>query len=140
MCKKSGFLFIFFSFLFFKGNSQDSTAVSWKAGSSKSSSGEYQLIFNASVKSGWQLYGPNQDLSGTPSMEVSFADSSFSVKSPFVAEGKSEKRSIPLFDNASFSLYPGTVKVSVPIQIKDVVPGRVFGTINYFYGKADSFY
>ncbi|HEY2349215.1 MAG TPA: cytochrome c biogenesis protein CcdA [Puia sp.] len=92
------------------------------------------------MKSGWDLYAPNQDLSGTPSMELYFADSSFSVKSAFTAEGKSEKRSISLFDNASFNLYPGNVKLSVPILIKGVVPGRVFGTINYFYGKADSFY
>src|ERR1700733_10818750 len=110
MHKKSGFLIILLSFLFFKGNSQDSTAITWEAGSSKSSAGEYQLIFNANVKSGWELYAPNQDLSGTPSVEVYFADSSFSVKSAFVTEGKSEKRSISLFDNASFSLFPGDAK------------------------------
>src|SRR5664279_241547 len=118
MYKRSGFLFILFCFLFFKGNSQDSTAISWEAGSSKSSTGEYQLIFNAHVKPGWELYAPNQDLSGTPSMEFYFADSSFSVKSAFNAEGKSEKRSISIFDNASFNLYPGEAKFSVPILIK----------------------
>src|ERR1700688_2702019 len=99
MYKRSGLLFILFSFLFFKGSSQNSTAISWEAGSSKSPSGEYQLIFKANVKPGWELYAPNQDLSGTPSMELYFADSSFSIKSAFVAEGKSERRSISLFDN-----------------------------------------
>jgi cytochrome c biogenesis protein CcdA/thioredoxin-related protein len=140
MYKKSGLLFILFSFLFFKGNSQDSTAITWEAGSAKSPNGEYQLIFKANVKTGWELYAPNQDLSGTPSVELYFADSSFSVKSAFTVEGKSEKRSISLFDNASFNLYPGNAKFSIPILIKDVVPARVFGTLNYFYGKEDSFY
>ncbi|HEX3081485.1 MAG TPA: cytochrome C biogenesis protein, partial [Puia sp.] len=140
MHKKSGLLFILFIFLFFKGNSQDSTAITWEAGSSKSAGGEYQLIFKANVKPGWELYAPNQDLSGTPSVELYFADSSFSTRSAFVTEGKSEKRSISLFDNASFNLYPGNAKFSAPIVIKGVVPARVFGTLNYFYGKEDSFY
>jgi cytochrome c biogenesis protein CcdA/thioredoxin-related protein len=140
MYKKSGFLFIFLSFLFFKGNSQDSTAITWEASSSKSLNGEYQLIFKANVKPGWGLYAPNQDLSGTPSVELYFADSSFSVRSAFVSEGKSEKRTISLFDNASFNLFPGNAKLSVPILIKGIVPARVFGTLNYFYGKEDSFY
>jgi len=140
MYKKSGFLFIFLSFLFFKGNSQDSTAITWEASSSKSLKGEYQLIFKANVKPGWGLYAPNQDLSGTPSVELYFADSSFSVRSAFVTEGKSEKRTISLFDNASFNLFLGNAKLSVPIIIRGVVPAHVFGTINYFYGKEDSFY
>src|ERR1700722_9536422 len=132
MYKKSGFLFIFLSFLFSKGNSQDSTAITWEASSSKSLKGEYQLIFKANVKPGWGLYAPNQDLSGTPSVELYFADSSFSVRSAFVTEGKSEKRTISLFDNASFNLFPGNAKLSVPINIRGVVPAHVFGTINYF--------
>jgi hypothetical protein len=138
MYKKSGVIFILLSFILFKGNSQDSTAVTWEAGSSKSLNGEYQLIFKANVKPGWELYAPNQDLSGTPSVELYFVDSSFSVKSAFIGEGKTEKRSISLFDNASFNLYPASAKFSIPILIKGVVPARVFGTLNYFYGKEDS--
>ncbi len=118
MNKKSGLLFIFLSFLLFKGNGQDSTAITWEAGSSKTLNGEYQVIFKANVKPGWELYAPNQDLSGTPSVELYFADSIFSVKSAFVVEGKSEKRSISLFDNASFNLFPGNAKFTVPINIK----------------------
>jgi cytochrome c biogenesis protein CcdA len=140
MYKKSGFLFLFVNFIFFLGYCQDSTAISWQTGSAKSAAGEYQLTFNVHIKPGWDLYAPNQDLSGTPSMELYFADSSFSVKSPFSSVGKSVKRTIALFDNASFNLYSGDAKFSVPLQIKGAVPGRVFGTVNYFYGKEDSFY
>ncbi len=140
MYKRSGFLFFLLSLVFFQSKSQDSTAITWETGSSKSTSGTYQLTFNAHVKSGWDLYAPNQDLSGTPSMELYFADSSFSEKPPFIIDGKITKRAIALFDNASFNLFMSDAKFSIPIQIKGVVPGRVFGTLNYFYGKEDSFY
>ena len=51
-------------------------------------SGEYHLIFDAQIKPGWHLYGPNQDLSGTPSVELNFADSSFSSKSSIYRRGQ----------------------------------------------------
>jgi cytochrome c biogenesis protein CcdA/thioredoxin-related protein len=140
MYKRSGLLFLLIILFFFKGNSQDSNAVNWQAHTEKSGIGEFQIIFNAQVKPGWQLYAPNQDLSGATSMELSFADSSLSFKLPFITEGKSEKRSVALFNNASFILYPGDARFLVPLQIKGTIPARIFGSLNYFYGKEDSFY
>jgi cytochrome c biogenesis protein CcdA/thioredoxin-related protein len=140
MYKRSGFLFLLLGFIFFQVKSQDTTAISWRSISSKSASGDYQLIFKAQVKPGWQLYAPNQDLSGTPSMELNFADSSFSFTPPISTEGKSEKHAVALFNNASFILFSGDAKFSVPLQIKGAVPAHVFGSLNYYYGKADSFY
>ncbi|HZZ74686.1 MAG TPA: hypothetical protein VFE04_02125, partial [Puia sp.] len=64
MYKKSGLFFLLF-FLFVEGYSQDSTAIKWETGSTKSANGDYQLIFKANVKPGWGLYAPNQDLNGT---------------------------------------------------------------------------
>src|SRR5450631_2038516 len=101
MFKKRGFIFFSFLLFFFAANSQDSTAISWDARSSKSTPGEYELIFEVHVKPGWQLYAPNQDLSGTSSMELTFADSSFSVKPPFTSEGRAVKHPVAIFDNAS---------------------------------------
>ncbi len=137
---RSGFLISLLILSFFTGRSQDSTALKWNASTEKLSDGNYSLKFNVHVKSGWQLYAPNQDLGGTPSMELSFADSSFSVKSPFTTEGKSEKHAVALFDNALFVLYTGEAKFSVPLIIKGIVPARIFGSLNYYYGKEDSFY
>jgi cytochrome c biogenesis protein CcdA/thioredoxin-related protein len=139
MHKKFG-VFLLFLFTFFQSKSQDSTAISWKSSSSRSADGEYQIIFDVHVKPGWELYAPNQDLSGTASMELNFSDSSFSFKSPITADGKSEKRAVALFNNASFILYSGNVKFSVLLQIKGTVPAHVFGSLNYYYGKSDSFY
>jgi len=140
MYKRSGLLFLLIILFFFKGNGQDSSAITWQAHTEKSGIGEFQIVFNAQVKQGWQLYAPNQDLSGAPSMELIFADSSLSFKLPFITEGKSEKHSVALFNNASFILYPGDARFSVPLQIKGTIPARIFGSLNYFYGKEDSFY
>jgi cytochrome c biogenesis protein CcdA/thioredoxin-related protein len=140
MFKKTGLFFLLLSLFFFQGNSQDSTAISWTSHSAKSANGEYQLVFSVHIKPGWQLYAPNQDLSGTPSMELNFADSSFSVSSPFAGEGKSEKHAIAVFDNASFVVYTGDAKFSIPLKIKGIIPAQVFGSLNYYYGKSDSFY
>jgi cytochrome c biogenesis protein CcdA len=136
---RSGILFFILSLFFVQGRTQDSTAVSWEVRSSKSANG-YQLNFQVHVKPGWLLYAPGQDLSGTPSMELNFSDSSFSFKPPFMAEGRSEKLTVALFGNASFILFPGDTKFSVPLLIRGTVPARVFGSLTYYYGKADSFY
>jgi cytochrome c biogenesis protein CcdA/thioredoxin-related protein len=140
MYKRSGLLLLLICIFLFNGNSQDSTAVKWQTHTEKTESGEYHIVFDAQIKPGWHLYGPDQDLSGTPSLELNFTDSSFSSKPPFVTEGKSEKRPVALFDNASFLLYSGQAKFSVPVRIKGTIPARVFGSLNYFYGKEDSFY
>jgi cytochrome c biogenesis protein CcdA/thioredoxin-related protein len=140
MVKKTGLFFLFFLVFFFAGRSQDSTALTWTSHSSKSDSGSYELIFNARVKPGWQLYAPNQDLNGTQSMDLSFPDSSFSVKLPFKADGMSENRQVTVFDNAAFRLYPGEAKFSIPLSIKGTVPAQLFGSLTYYFGKDDSFY
>ena len=137
---RSGFLFSFLFLHIITVRSQDSGAISWNVHSIKTAPADYTLVFDVKVKEGWQLYAPDQDLSGTPSMELNFADSSFSAQLPFLAEGKSEKHAVALFDNASLILYPGEAKFSIPLSIKGIVPARVFGSLNYYYGKADSFY
>src|SRR5277367_2034311 len=140
MYKRSVLLFLLISLFFFNGNGQDSSAISWQAHAEKTGSSEFHIVFNAEVKPGWHLYAPNQDLSGTPSMELIFQDSSFSLKLPFIAEGKSDKQAIALFNNASFFLYTTKAKFSIPLLIKGTIPARIFGSLNYFYGKEDSFY
>jgi cytochrome c biogenesis protein CcdA len=137
---RSVFLFLLFSLSFYSGRCQDKDIISWDVYAEKSSGGSYTLFFNVHVKPGWQLYAPNQDLGGTPSMELSFADSSFSTQSSFNTEGKSEKHSVPLFDNATFNLYPEEAKFSILVFIKGTIPARLFGSLNYYYGKEDSFY
>ena len=140
MFKRLGLVFLLLGTLIIQGAGQDSSAIQWLAQSSRLPDGSYNLIFNAKIKSGWQLYAPGQDLGGTPSMELDFADSSFSVKLPFATEGKAVVEKISVFDNAQFSLFNSDVKLSCPIMIKGIAPSSVFGTLNYYFGKGDSFY
>ena len=140
MYKRSGLLLLLLSLFFSKVNSQDSTAITWQTHTEKTGNGEFQIIFNVQVKPGWQLYAPNQDLSGTTSVELNFQDSSISLKPPFIIEGRSEKRPVALFNNVSFFLFTAEAKFSIPLQIKGTIPSRIFGSLNYFYGKKDSFY
>ena len=100
-----------------------------------------RLIFDVHIKPGWQLYAPNQDLSGTPSMELNFADSSFSAESPFNVGRKNRETAVALFDNAFLcSVFRQMQNFRFHYLIKGTVPARVFGSLNYYYGKADSFY
>jgi cytochrome c biogenesis protein CcdA/thioredoxin-related protein len=141
MYKRSGLLLLLLSLFFSKGNSQDSTAITWQAQTTDSDSGSYLLIFTAKIKPGWQLYSPNQDLNGTPSMEINFADSSFSVTLPFMfVNGISEKKKVALFNDSSFLIYNSGAGFSIPLNIKGTVPSHLFGSLIYYYGKADSFY
>ena len=138
--KRSGFFILLSILFFFQGISQDSSAVSWTAKTEKLTDGTYRLNFLVHVKPGWNLYGPNQDLGGAPSMEVQLADSSISVDSSFSASGTGVRNKVAIFDNKLFLLYPGDAKFWIPLRIKANIPARIFGSLIYYYGKADSFY
>jgi len=87
------------------------------------------------------LYSPNQDLNGTPSMEINFADSSFSVTLPFMfVNGISEKKKVALFNDSSYLIYNSGAGFSIPLNIKGTVPSHLFGSLIFYYGKEDSFY
>ena len=87
------------------------------------------------------MYSPNQDLNGTPSMEINFADSSFSVTLPFMfVNGISEKKKVALFNDSSYLIYNSGAGFSIPLNIKGTVPSHLFGSLIFYYGKEDSFY
>jgi thiol:disulfide interchange protein DsbD len=140
MQKKSACLFFLFILFCIRGWSQDSTAITWHTHTEKINSVEYKLIFEVNIKPGWQLYGPGQDLSGTASMELNFADSSFAQHLSLKGETAGQKQQIPLFNNQSFILYTSPTRFNAILQIRGTVPARIFGSLNYYYGKADSFY
>ena len=87
------------------------------------------------------MYAPNQDLSGTASMELNFADSAiFHSNCLSYQQAFQRNNPSPLFNNESFILYPVGCKISIPLKIKGTIPAQVFGSLNYYYGKSDSFY
>jgi thiol:disulfide interchange protein DsbD len=138
MPKWSG-VFLFICIPFLQLYAQDSSALSWQISSRKTDQ-THQLIFKATIKPGWQLYGPDQDISGTASMELVFADSSIKAKTHFTSADKPVKRNISIFDHAAFNLYETAATFTVPLEIRGTVPAHLLGTLNFFYGKNDEFY
>ena len=138
MPKRSAILFLLFIFSL-QLHAQDSSALTWHVSSVKDVN-NYQLIFKATIKPGWQLYGPDQDISGTVSMDLQFADSSIRAIKPFVSKSKSLKLNISLFDNAAFNLYETAATFTVPLNISGEIPAHLLGTLNFFYGRNDEFY
>jgi thiol:disulfide interchange protein DsbD len=131
------FFFLFLSFL--RLPAQDSTAISWQVSSVRTGH-DYQLVFKASIKPGWQLYAPDQLISGTASVKLDFADSAIQALAPAVPEVRPVKRSVSLFDNAVFSLYEGSGGFSIPLKIEGTVPAGLLGNLSFFYGRGDEFY
>ena len=120
MPQRSAVLFLLFIFSL-QLHAQDSSALTWHVSSVKDGN-NYQLIFTATIKPGWQLYGPDQDISGTVSMDLQFADSSIRAIKPFVSGSKSLKLNISLFDNAAFNLYQTAATFTVPALKSQLEP------------------
>lgn len=133
--------FFFISLLFFiNAFPQDSVGIyKWDYSSKKISEGKYELSFSTNGVQGWQLYAPNQDLSGVKTVEISFPDSSISAEANFTNTGESKNFPSPLGDNSTVKAYEGKTEWKVLINIKGTVPAKLQGKLSYFYGKKDEF-
>jgi thiol:disulfide interchange protein DsbD len=131
-------LLFFFSFI--AVTAQDSTFYKWEVSSSKLSPGVYEIQFRTQGNNQWQLYGPNEQISDVPAVELEFEDSSIQIKKPFIETG--EKRIIrnSLFDNASFNVYQGPAVFKAVINLNGQVPANLLGVFRYTYGRNDEFY
>jgi len=123
-----------------KLKSQDSTAFAWTLASKKISNGVYELHFRARAANGWQLYAPNQDISGVSSVEILFADTTIKTEKKYNETGSVITIKNKLFDNASFLVYEGEAEFTATLKITGNVPANLLGTLNYNYGKGDEFY
>lgn len=131
----------FISLLFFiNAFPQDSVGIyKWDYSSKKISEGKYELSFSTNGVQGWQLYAPNQDLSGIKTVEISFPDSSISAETNFTNTGESKNFPSPLRDNSTVKAYEGKTEWKVLINIKGTVPAKLQGKLSYFYGNKDEF-
>ena len=118
--------------------SQDSSVYKWNYKSNKTSEGKYELIFSTDSVNGWQLYAPNQDLSGVKTVELKFRDSSIAIDNAFSEVGSSKSFVSSIFAD-TVKVYEGRTEWRIPISIPGKVPAKLQGKLSYFFGKDDAF-
>jgi len=117
---------------------QDSTVYKWKHKSRKIGERKYELIFSTDSANGWELYAPNQDLGGVPTVELKLSDSTITRDSSFKEEGASKTFVSPIFQVA-VRVYQGKTDWKTTISFIDTVPAKLAGKLTYFFGKDDAF-
>src|SRR5882762_10831686 len=134
-------LFFFILGIFSGAKGQDSSAYAWEVNSKKIDPHTYELIFTTAGNPRWQLYGPNESISGTASVEIELQNSSIQLHKPYKESGAVKKITNPIFDNASFKVYEGPATFTATITIPGTVPQNLIGTFHYTFGRGqEEFY
>lgn len=136
---------VFFSILFFVpvlfSFAQDSTkAFKWNVSSKKIADHTYELIFSTQGNTNWNLYAPDQDLSGVPSASLTLNDSAFYAVDPFKQTGAAKEQPSKIFTSINEKVYSGPTTWTKEVKIDGTVPGNLHGSLVYNYGKEEEFY
>src|SRR5271170_3626189 len=115
----------------FDSDAQDSSAIIWTVNSKKIADHRYELHFSAKSMHGWQLYSPNQSISGVAAAELSFPDSLISTDSVYKEKGVGKTIRNKIFDDASFKIYEDSAELVATIQINETVPETLSGVFKY---------
>lgn len=120
---------------------QDSAQVfKWNVSSKKISDHAYELIFSTTGNANWNLYAPNQDLSGVPSSSLTLNDSAFHLVGQFKQTGTVKGQPSKIFTGNNEKFYNGATTWTQQIKIDGTVPGSLQGSLVYNYGKGEEFY
>jgi thiol:disulfide interchange protein DsbD len=136
-----GFLSFFFLiaslFLF----AQDSVQTfKWNVSSKKISDHTYELIFATPGNPEWNLFAPDQDLSGVASAALTLNDSAFHLAGQFKQTGTAKEQPSKIFTGINEKIYTGPTTWTQQIKIDGTVPGSIQGSLVYNYGKEEEFY
>jgi cytochrome c biogenesis protein CcdA/thioredoxin-related protein len=132
------FVFVAISLVSF---AQDSAhAFKWNVSSKKTAGHTYELIFSTQGNPGWNLYAPNQDLSGVSSASLTLNDSSFHLADQFKQTGTIREQPSRIFTGINEKFYNGPTTWIQQIKIEGTVPGSIQGSLIYNYGKGEEFY
>jgi len=135
---------IFFIVLFFAAHfsfAQDSIQVfKWNVTSKKLSDHAYELVFSTQGNPNWNLYAPDQDLSGVPSASLTLNDSAFHLVDKFKQTGTVKETPSKIFTGIREKVYSGPTTWSQQIKIDGTVPGSIHGSLIYNYSKGEEFY
>jgi thiol:disulfide interchange protein len=122
------FLVIFF-FISFQGFSQIYHPVSWSYSSKNLPNGEVDLIFKASIESGWHLYSQDID-SSPPATEFTFEPDNSYKRVGKVEESKTFKEYDPNFE-MTLKYFASTAVFTQRIKLLTSEPVTVKGSINF---------
>jgi thiol:disulfide interchange protein len=136
-----GILHFFFLVTSLFSFAQDSTqAFKWNVSSKKISDHTYELIFSTQGNPQWNLYAPDQDLSGVASASLTLNDSAFHLIDQFKQAGTVKEQGSKIFTGINEKFYNGTTTWTQQIKIDGVVPGSIQGSLIYNYSKGEEFY
>ena len=123
------------------GYTQDSSQLfKWEVSSKRVSGNTYQLIFSTQGNAQWNLYAPNQDLSGVASASMALNDSAFHLTGQFQQAGTIKQQPSKIFTGTNEKVYNGAATWTQQITIDGMIPGSLQGNLVYNYGKGDEFY
>ena len=111
----------------------------WNVSAKKVADKIYELSFSVNGANGWQLYAPNQSLSGTRSVALNFNDATIHQADSFLQTGKIRSFVSPDFDNSTVKVYEGAAEWKITVSFDNAVPANLSGKIVYYYGKSDEF-
>lgn len=115
-----------------------STSVfKWTVISKKIDDKKYELVFSTAGVTGTQLYAPSQDLGGSPSAELNFADSSITIES-FISTGATKKINSAIFEK-QLDVSETAAEWKAVIQFNDKVPAQLLGKLAVNYNKGEEF-
>jgi cytochrome c biogenesis protein CcdA/thioredoxin-related protein len=125
----------------FAAQAQNSVQVfKWTVSSKKLAGNSYQLIFSTQGNGEWNLYAPNQDLSGVPSAAITLNDSAFHLVGEMKQTGTVKEGPSKIFTGINEKVYAGPTVWTQEIKIDGTVPGSIQGSLVYNYAKGDEFY
>lgn len=138
---RTGFflLLLFFSTCF--SFAQDTAQVfKWTVTSKRIAANHYELTFSTNGNPKWNLYAPNQDLSGVISASLNFSDSAFQPVGAFKTTGTIKEQPSEIFTGINEKLFAGATAWTQEVKIEGTVPGSLQGSLIYNYGKGQEFY
>jgi len=111
---------------------------SWTATAKKISEKQYELRFEATAFSGWQLYAPDQTILEIPTTELRFTDSS-------IRSARFQVSPAPITETSPIFQLPvrystGKVAWTTILNFSGDVPTQLSGDLLYSYGRGDEFY
>jgi hypothetical protein len=140
--KKTVLLGLLLSLFLFQFSTAQETiqAIEWKAISKKTANKKYQLVFSAENKNNWEIYAPDANFDGIPSGGLLLPDSAIITVQALKASSKGETVKSLLFEGQSFEVFKENAEFIGEIEFPNTVPAKLQVTLNYSYGKDDSFF